>query len=62
MIATDAVALDYTGWQIIEHKRAERGLKPLPEVGRPPKYIAIAADAQHRLGTDDPKRIAVAET
>jgi uncharacterized protein (DUF362 family) len=61
MVATDPVALDYTGWQIIERKRAGLGLKPLAEVGRPPKYIAIAADAQHRLGTDDPKRIAVVE-
>jgi hypothetical protein len=24
---------------------------------REPKYIATAADAQHRLGTNDPQRI-----
>jgi len=61
MVATDPVALDYTGWQIIERKRKEVGLKTLEEVGRPPKYIAVAADAQHRLGTNDPKRIAQVE-
>jgi uncharacterized protein (DUF362 family) len=61
MVATDPVALDYTGWQIIERKRKEAGLKTLEEVGRPPKYIAVAADAQHRLGTNDPRRIALVE-
>ena len=61
MVATDPVALDYTGWQIIERKRKEAGLKSLAEVGRPPKYIAVAADAQHRLGTNDPQRIALVE-
>lgn len=61
MIATDPVAHDYTGWQIIERQRAEKGLKPLADVGRPPKYIAIAADPDHRLGTNDPSRINVQE-
>jgi uncharacterized protein (DUF362 family) len=61
MVASDPVAIDFTGWQIIERKRAERGLKSLSQVGIPPKYIAVAADAQHRLGTDDPNRIALVE-
>ncbi len=61
MVASDPVAIDRTGWQIIEKKRAEQGLKPLAEVGRPAKYIAVAADTQHRLGTDDPKRIRLLE-
>ena len=61
MVATDPVAHDYTGWQIIEKQRAEKGLKPLSDVGRPPKYIAVAADAEHRLGTSDPARISVVE-
>ncbi len=61
MIASDPVAHDYTGWRIIERKRAEKGLKSLAAAGRPPKYIAIAADAQHRLGTNDPQRISVVE-
>ena len=61
LVATDPVALDHTGWQIIEKKRAEKGLKPLQDVGRPPRYIATAADDQHRLGTNDPSRIALVE-
>jgi hypothetical protein len=32
-------------------------LKPLKEMKREPKYIATAADPQHRLGTNDPSRI-----
>jgi uncharacterized protein (DUF362 family) len=61
MISQDPVALDYTGWQIIERKRAEKGLKTLEADGRLPRYIATAADAQHQLGTNDPRRIAVVE-
>ena len=53
----DPVALDYTGWQIIEQKRAEKGIEPLRDVKREPAYIARAADAQHRLGTNDPRLI-----
>jgi uncharacterized protein (DUF362 family) len=61
IVAKDPVALDYTGWQIIERKRAEKGMKPLRELRREPLYIATAADAQHRLGTDDPRRIELVE-
>ena len=61
IVSQDPVALDYTGWQIIERKRAEKGLKTLESDGRAPRYIATAADAQHRLGTNDPRRIAVVE-
>jgi uncharacterized protein (DUF362 family) len=61
LISQDPVALDYTGWQIIERKRAEMGLKTLEAEGRAPCYIATAADAQHRLGTNDPKRISIVE-
>jgi uncharacterized protein (DUF362 family) len=61
IVSQDPVALDYTGWQIIERKRAEKGLKTLEGDGRAPRYIATAADAQHRLGTNDPRRIAVVE-
>jgi uncharacterized protein (DUF362 family) len=57
MVASDPVAIDYTAWQIIDRKRAESGLGSLADVGTAPKYIAVAADAQHRLGTDDPNRI-----
>jgi uncharacterized protein (DUF362 family) len=57
MVARDPVALDYTGWQILERKRAEKGMKPLRELHREPVYIATAADARHQLGTNDPKLI-----
>jgi hypothetical protein len=50
----DPVALDYTGWQIIERKRAEKGLPTLRALRREPTYIARAADARRRLGTNDP--------
>jgi uncharacterized protein (DUF362 family) len=61
LVSQDPVALDYTGWQTIERKRAEKGLKTLEGEGRAPHYIATAADAGHRLGTNDPGRITVAE-
>jgi len=57
IVAQDPVALDYTGWQIIEQKRAEKRMKSLQALGREPAYIATAADARHRIGTNDPKRI-----
>jgi uncharacterized protein (DUF362 family) len=57
LTSRDPVALDYTGWQIIEQKRAEKGIEPLRDVHREPAYIARAADAQHRLGTNDPNLI-----
>ena len=61
LVAQDPVALDYTGWQTIERKRAEMGLKTLKAEDRAPSYIATAADARHRLGTNDPRRISTVE-
>ncbi|MFB3923705.1 MAG: DUF362 domain-containing protein [Terriglobia bacterium] len=61
LVARDPVALDYTGWQIIERKRTEKGMKSLKESKREPSYIATSADANHRLGTNDPRRIEVVE-
>jgi len=61
LVSQDPVALDYTGWQIIERKRAEHGLKTLEAEQRAPSYIATAADAQHRLGTNDPRKISTVE-
>ncbi len=61
IVSQDPVALDHTGWQIIEHKRAEKGLKTLDAEKRAPLYIATAADAEHRLGTNDPKKISLIE-
>jgi uncharacterized protein (DUF362 family) len=61
LVSQDPVALDYTGWQIIERKRAENGLKTLAAEGRSPAYLATAADKDHCLGTCDPRRISVVE-
>jgi len=61
LAASDPVAIDYTGWQIIERERAVRGLKLLHESGAAPDYIAVAADPEHLLGTNDPNRIALSE-
>jgi uncharacterized protein (DUF362 family) len=61
LVSQDPVALDYTGWQIIERKRAEKGLKTLEGEERAPHYIATAADREHRLGTNDPKKISLVE-
>lgn len=62
IVARDPVALDTIGWHILERKRAQRGLKTLEAEGRPPLYIATAADATHRLGNIDPGRITVIES
>lgn len=59
LVARDPVALDYTGWQIIERERARRGMKSLKDVGREPRWIATAA--RHGIGTNDPARIETLE-
>jgi hypothetical protein len=51
------VALDQTAWEMLEKKRAEAGLPTFEAAGRPPRYIATAADAAHGLGVNDLKRI-----
>jgi uncharacterized protein (DUF362 family) len=61
LVSTDPVALDHTGWQMIERKRAEKGLKTLKAEDRAPSYIVTAADGEHRLGTNDPKMISIVE-
>lgn len=61
IVGEDRVAVDHTAWQIIERKRAEVGLSTLEGDGRPPRYIATAADAAHRLGSNDPRRISLVE-
>jgi hypothetical protein len=57
LASRDPVALDYTGWRIIEEQRAAKKLPSLREARREPTYIARAADAQHRIGTNDPALI-----
>jgi len=37
------------------------GVPTLEAAGRPPLYIATAADAEHNLGFNDPKRINLME-
>ena len=61
IVGHDPVALDYTGWKIIEKRRTEAGMKSLRAMKREPVYIATAADVQHRLGTNDPRNIEVVE-
>jgi uncharacterized protein (DUF362 family) len=61
IVSEDPVALDTVGWREIERKRAEKGLKTLEAEGRAPRYIATAADAEHRLGTNDAMHIALIE-
>lgn len=61
IVSEDRVALDQTAWGLLEKKRAEVGLPTFEAAGRPPRYIATAADAAHELGTNDSKRIHVVE-
>jgi len=60
IVGEDRVALDHVAWQI-EKKRAEAGMPTLEAAGRPPRYIATAADVAHALGTNDPARMDVVE-
>jgi uncharacterized protein (DUF362 family) len=57
LIGADRVALDTIAWEMIDRKRVEEGLPTLEAAGRPPHYIAAAADPSRSLGTNDPKRI-----
>ena len=50
IVGEDRVAVDHTAWQMIERKRAEAGMPTLEAAGRPPRYIATAADAAHQSG------------
>jgi len=61
IVGEDRVAVDHTAWSLLERQRAEVGMPTLEATGRPPRYIATAADATHRLGTNDPQRIHLLE-
>ncbi|MGA8729768.1 MAG: DUF362 domain-containing protein [Terracidiphilus sp.] len=61
IVGEDRVAVDHTAWTMIERKRADLGLPTLAAAGRAPAYIATAADADHRLGTNDPQRFQLVE-
>lgn len=62
IVSGDPVAMDYTGWQIIEKKRAEEGLKTLRSAGREPSYIRTAANPEHKLGHCNPDEISIIKT
>jgi uncharacterized protein (DUF362 family) len=57
VVGEDRVALDTIAREMLESKRSEMGMPTFEAAGRPPRYIATAADATHKLGTNDPQRI-----
>ncbi len=57
IVGQDRVAIDYSGWMIIENKRKQMGKKTLKEENREPTYIFTAADGDHLLGQSNPKMI-----
>lgn len=61
IVGEDRVAVDRIACQMIENKRKEMGLPTLAAAGRPATYIETAADAKHKLGVSDPKRIKLIE-
>lgn len=61
IVGEDRVAIDQVAWGLLEKKRAEAGLPTFEAAGRPPRYIATAADSEHHLGTNDLKRIHLVE-
>lgn len=61
LVSRDPVALDTIGWQLIDRKRREEGLKVLEDDGRKPAYIATAADREHGLGTCNLDQIQLVE-
>ena len=61
IIGVDPVAVDQIGLMLLEDKRASEGLPPLASVGRSAKYVATAADPDHRLGVNELEKIRVIE-
>lgn len=57
LIGADPVAVDFTGWRIIESERKRLGLKSLKCEGREPKYIKTAGD--HGLGNGDSSSVKI---
>lgn len=53
--ATDPIALDVIGWQIVEQHRKDKGLGTLKDAGREPSYIRAGADLG--LGVFDSNKI-----
>lgn len=54
-VATDPVAMDTVGWQLVDQLRQEKGLKSLKLSKREPRYIRTAGELG--LGITDPNAI-----
>jgi uncharacterized protein (DUF362 family) len=61
IVGEDRVAVDRIACQMLEKKRAAIRLPTFAAAGRPARYIDTAADAAHKLGVSDPKRIKLIE-
>jgi uncharacterized protein (DUF362 family) len=61
MVAVDPVAADAVAFRLIETLRKEHGLPPITGSERAPRYIRVAADAEHRLGIADLGKIDLRE-
>ena len=61
IVGEDRVALDQVAWGVLDRKRTEMGLQSLEAAGRPPRYIATAADSTHALGVNVLQQIKVIE-
>lgn len=61
IVGEDRVAIDQVAWGILDKKRTDMGLKTLEAAGRPPRYIATAADTAHAVGVNNPERIRTIE-
>jgi uncharacterized protein (DUF362 family) len=61
VVGEDRVAVDHVALKILNSHRVQNGLETLEAAGRAPVYIATAADAAHKLGTNDSKRIHMLE-
>lgn len=61
ILGEDRVAVDHVALKMLNSQRVQKGLQTLEAAGRAPDYIATAADAAHRLGTNDSQRIQMLE-
>jgi uncharacterized protein (DUF362 family) len=61
IVGEDRVSVDQIAWGLLDKKRVEAGLGSFDSAGRPPRYIATAADEAHRLGVNDLQRIKLVE-
>ena len=57
--SVDPVAADLWAWRVIDRERVRRGMPTLEAAGRPPRFIATAAN--YGLGEGDPSRLVEVE-